>query len=61
MTQQPQPDANDRTQPATSSPDELVRDLDANVTAEDANTVKGGSRVKTSDKQQAAVLDFVKG
>lgn len=61
-------DRPDQQQPGVSSgsPDDLVRDLDVQV-GDDA--VKGGelanqtyvNRVKTSDKQQKAVLDFVKG
>ena len=46
---------------AGSSPDELVQDLEVKLTEEQQSQVSGGTRVKTSDKQQQAVLDFIKG
>lgn len=59
----------DATEPAkAASPDELVKaDPEAafELTDDQLSKVSGGSapmnRVKTSDKQQKAVLDFVKG
>ncbi|MFN7977441.1 MAG: hypothetical protein U0P30_04840 [Vicinamibacterales bacterium] len=42
-----------------SSPDSLIQDLEPKGPALDK--VTGGSRVKTSDKQQEAVLTFIKG
>jgi hypothetical protein len=62
MTDESNFPANDK--PAAESASEnIAQDLEARVTAADAESVKGGTtnRVKTSDKQQKAVLDFVKG
>jgi len=42
-----------------SSPDSLIQDLEPKGPAIDK--VTGGSKMKTSDKQQAAVLNFIKG
>jgi hypothetical protein len=47
-----------------ASPEALVQaDPDAafELTDEQLSKVAGGSRVKTSDKQQKAVMDFIKG
>jgi hypothetical protein len=50
---------------ASTNPDALITDLDVTLTEAATDQVRGGeayvNRVKTSDKQQKAVLDFVKG
>lgn len=47
-----------------STPDTLTKagkDASIELSESELNKVHGGSKVKTSDKQQAAVLAFVKG
>ena len=47
---------------ASTNADALITDVDVTLTEAETGQVRGGTnRVKTSDKQQKAMLDFVKG
>ena len=47
---------------ASMNPDALITDIDVKLTEAETDQVRGGtSTVKTSDKQQKAMMDFIKG